>query len=274
MAFSVLIFTMRPCARRFMLFCLALAAGAGARAQTVLPTPLRIYAFAGNLNDSQGGPALVANGGTVGNGVYTFGANQGLTLIDPAFNPANYTIELQFTFDQIGGYRRILEFKNHGADTGLYAYNASLNFYNIVTASSFTDFIAGQPINVVLTRDAATSLVTGYVNGVSRLSFTDNQQLAIFFAVDQPVHFFIDDNIVGGEASAGSVNWIRLYNQPLDSTGVMALFQGGGPVTVPEPAILGLLVAGLGAVGLTHCRRVFRHEPLAKRGNFPPNQAD
>lgn len=79
-----------------------------------------------------------------------------------------------------------------GADTGLYAYYASLNFHLIATTSSFTDFTAGQPINVG-----------------------------------------------GGEASAGSVNWIRLYNQPLDSTEVIALFQSGGPATVPEPATIG-----------------------------------
>lgn len=224
-------------------------------AQTVLPSPLRVYAFANSLNDSQGDPALVANGGTVGSGVYNFGANQGLTFTDTAFDPTNYTIELNFSFQTLSSWKKIIDFANLGADQGLYSLNSSLQFYNVATSST-TDFTANTPVDIVLTRSSATSLVTGYVNGISVLSFTDSGNIAVAGTAGSPVIFFTDDhNTSQNEASAGAANWIRLYNQPLSSAEVLKLYQTGSPAMVPEPTTTGLLAAGLGLLCFVRRRR-------------------
>jgi hypothetical protein len=216
----------------------------GLPAQVVVPTPTREYAFDNGLADTFGGPLLTSQGGTVNSGMYVFGANQGLLLVDPTLSASNYTFEFLFTFDAIGGYRRILEFKNRGADAGLYALGQSLDFFSVALATQ-ADFTAGQPIDVVLTRDGATNQVSGFVNGQPRFSFTDNSGLGLFSGPNQEMYFFVDDLAVGGEASAGSVDFIRYFNQPLSSAQVLQLFQNGPPAAVPEPGTVALLGLGL-----------------------------
>jgi hypothetical protein len=211
----------------------------------VVPAPVREYLFNGNLNDTHGGPALTGQGGTVGAGSYTFGGQQGLLLADTTLNPANYTIELSFSFQSLSSWRKIIDFQNLGSDQGLYSYNSNLQFYSVATSTS-TDFTVNTPVHVVLTRDSSTSLVTGYINGVSVLSFTDSGGSAIFNTTGQPLHLFMDDNATGNrESSAGSVDFIRFFDQPLSSAQVLELFQNGAPAAVPEPSTLALLALGL-----------------------------
>ena len=225
-------------------------------AQVILPSPTREYLFSGNLNDTNGGPALISQGGSVTSGTYVFGVNQGLLLTDPSLNTNSYTIELSFSFDTIGGFRRVLDFKNRGSDTGLYAFSQSLNFFNLVTAAE-ADFTVDQFLHVVLTRDGATQLVSGYVNGQPRFSFADPGGLAIISGPNQELFFFVDDLAVANEASAGAVDFIRLYNHPFSSAQVLALFQNGPPSAVPEPSTLHLGLLGLGLLALRQDWRRF-----------------
>ncbi|MBI4697188.1 MAG: hypothetical protein HY749_24550 [Gammaproteobacteria bacterium] len=62
--------------------------------------------------DSNGaGPDLVPGGGTLGGGLYAFGQNQGLNLDWSGFDPAGYTIELEF---REALNKSILDFSEHG----------------------------------------------------------------------------------------------------------------------------------------------------------------
>ena len=104
---------------------------------------------------------------------------------------------------------------------------------------------------VVVTRDASTNLITAYVNGVQQISFTDSGGAAIFNGPGGIMHFFQDDNAVGGEASAGVVEYIRIYDAPLTAGEVAGLTD---PV-VPEPTALALAALATGIVGLRQRRR-------------------
>lgn len=245
--------------RALILPCAALSLALGlakpAHAQTQLPAPLREYDFVGNLSDNYGGPDLSSLGGATTSGSYLFLANQGLSLVDPAFDPANYTIQLQFSFASIGGYQRILDFKDRTSDTGLYAYSDYLNFYGAASSPSFTDFAAHQSLNLIVTRDSVSNLFSVYVNGALHLSFTDTNGLAIFSSSNHVVRLFTDDLVVANEAGAGSLDWLRLYNAPLDSTSASALYALGSPTTVPEPSTLALGILGVGLLFLVKRRR-------------------
>lgn len=231
-----------------LLVMLILAAPAGF-GQLVMP--LRVYVFAGNLNDNNGGPALVPSGGSAGSHQYSFGANQGLSLTDPAFNPANYTIEINLSFGDLTSWKKIVDFNQLSSDSGLYSYNGSLQFYGPTYTSASTDFRVNTPVDVVLTRSSVTGLVTGYINGQAVLSFTDSGNAAVFNSAGNSLTFFIDDYATSQhEAAAGTVNWIRLYDHPLAAADVMTLYQSGAPAAVPEPGVGALLVVGLAGLGL------------------------
>jgi fibronectin type 3 domain-containing protein len=180
------------------------------------------YRINGSLADSLGGPSLVSGGGTVGPTAYTFGLDQG-PMLSNAITADNYSIEIVFTFNQVGGYRKIIDFADLSADAGLYNLNSYLDFYP-VTAGPGPVITAGTPVHVVLTRDSSTGTVTGYVGGTQQFSFTDSSNYAVFSGTNNIIHFFQDDNTTGQrEASDGSVDFIRIYDGPLSSGDVAAL---------------------------------------------------
>jgi hypothetical protein len=201
-------------------------------------TLLHNYDLNGSLADSLGGPSLTANGGVLGASGYTFGANQGLSLggLNLAADGA-YDIEIGFSFDTLSGYRKIIDFSNLLLDSGLYTLFDRLNFYPVTTGPAAA-FQSGQLVNLQLVR-TTSGVVTGSVNGVPQISFTDSFNLAI----SDTLNFFIDDFATGqGETSAGYVDYIRI--------------SGTGSVSaVPLPGALPLLVAGIAGLGLVSRRR-------------------
>lgn len=198
----------------------------------------------GDLTDSLGGSSLIAEGGTVGATAYSFAANQG--LLDNSSIGATYTLSTEFSFDETSGYRKIWDYQDKSADAGLYNYSGSLVLYPQTVASGVS-FSPGQSSHVVLTRDGATKRVAGFANGAMIFSFIDTLDQA---APNPASRFFEDDTATGQrEASAGSVDYIRIYDNALGDEDARVLSGGG---VVPEPAsMIGL---GLGAVALLRRR--------------------
>jgi hypothetical protein len=151
--------------------------------------------------------------------------------------PTNsYSIAILFRLETVDGYRRLVDFSTGTTDRGLYNLNGQLNFYPLVTGSGAPPPIAANGYaQVVLTRDAATSRVVGYVDGRQAIAFDDTAGDAVFLP-DTPVRFFKDDSVVGGEESAGAVARIRVYDGALTAAEVAAI-SGRTLETLPLPEL-------------------------------------
>ena len=189
------------------------------RAASVL---IHDYQFSGNFADSLGGPALVPlNGtGTLNPTSYSFAAGQGLSLSSGLPSAGNYSIVADFSFATTSGYRKIVDFKTQTADAGLYNLSTALNFYPVTTGASGS-FASNVQLSLAFTRDSATNKVTGYVNGLQKITFTDGTSLAVFTGANSEMRFFIDDSTTSfNEASAGVVDRLRIYDGALTAAQV------------------------------------------------------
>lgn len=217
-------------------------------------TLIHEYALRGTLDDNRGGPALNSLGGQITSLGYVFAANQGLTLSSPVLSATDFSLEFSFKFDATSGYRKIADFHGLADDSGFYQLNGNLNFYPVATAGQ-TDFAPGTDVHVVLTRDGATNIVTGYVNGQQRFTFLDDGPRATITAANTTLNFFVDDFATSQrEASGGTANYLRVYNGALSATEVSNLYAAGAPLAIPEPGTAALLAFGA-AVMLTAARR-------------------
>lgn len=220
---------------------LALLTLATVSASPLAAAPLYDYQLNGTYADTNGGPPLSPDGGTLGPTGYTFAANQGLN-ISGITNGSVYSIDMIFQFIDVTGYRKILDFSNLGPDTGLYVLDGALNFYDVATG--FKTIAANQTTDVRLDRDAA-GIVTGFVNGTQELQFTDTGSIAVFNTPNQIIRFFEDDNATTQrEASGGFVDSITIRSDPVPETSARVS--------------LGLLLGlGLGMLAVTARKRSF-----------------
>jgi hypothetical protein len=189
------------------------------------------YRFENNLNSSVGSAPALTDLGTnsyntatvdgVSKTVLSFSQNNGVSLSPTTglVSSTSYSLVMLFSFQQTSSWRRIADVRNATSDGGLYNQSGKLYFYSSASGSG-TPITANTYVQVVLTRDPLGT-VTGYVNGVQQFQFSDSGGAAIINA-GNTIRFFRDDNNAG-EASAGSVARIRVYDGMLTAAQVAAL---------------------------------------------------
>lgn len=226
--------------------CAALLSCVAAASALASPELTAEYRFQNALTSSVGSAPALTNIGPESNSfatdavdgttrtVLTFPFNNGLRL-SPTTGviPNNtYTAAVLFRFTELSGYRRILDFKNSQADSGLYLFDGHLNFYPHGDAEAETVTPETYAL-IVLTRDSSGQVV-GYVDGSQQLAFDDSESQDAVIDENNALGFFRDNE--GGsfntEASPGAVACVLLYNGALTSAEVAALrvCSIGGPV--------------------------------------------
>jgi uncharacterized protein (TIGR03437 family) len=191
------------------------------------------YQFRNNLTSAiSGAPALTNLGSNSFDDaavddsprrVLSFDPNNGLALTPTAglITSQSYTVVLLVSFTATNGYRRLIDFKNGTSNRGLYVYFGRLIFLSSrLEEGGGVTITPNNFVQVAVTRNSAGTF-TGYVNGVRQFSFTDTQGDAAI-DVNQTLRFF-RDNAGDGEASAGQVARLRLYNEALSGSQIAAL---------------------------------------------------
>ena len=166
------------------MFAVACATAPGAAAGPALKADYRFevsyassVAGAPHLESTPTGTSNVFQSVNMGNRkvpVMLFPADTGVDLpgMDNVIPRDSYTIVVLMRFDDISGYRRIIDFANLQSDDGLYSDDGDLAMYDQVEAANPT-IAAGHWAQVVLTRSSAGRL-KGFVDGVRQFSFDDS----------------------------------------------------------------------------------------------------
>lgn len=158
--------------------------------------------------------------------VYVFDRNCGLQFDNRAANgflSGSYTIEIYFRFTSLDSWKRVIDFKNRKSDNGCYIFYGKLNFYNFAVGTK-APVNPNEYTHYVVARDARTNQLKMYVDGESKVEFTDRFSQGIIDE-DGMLNFFFDDLIVKDEASDGAVAMIKLYDYVVDPASIKRDFQ-------------------------------------------------
>jgi OmpA-OmpF porin, OOP family len=153
--------------------------------------------------------------------VYTFEKNCGLQFDNRAakgFLGGSYTIEIYFRFVALDSWKRVIDFKNRKSDNGCYIYDGKLNFYNFAVGTK-APVRPNEYTHYVVSRNAKTQQLKMYVDGESRVEFTDKYDQGVIDD-DGVLNFFFDDLIVKDEASEGAVAMIKIYDYVVDPASI------------------------------------------------------
>ena len=118
----------------------------------------------------------------------------------------HYTIEATLRFEDVSGWRKILDFKGQASDNGLYAYNGRLQFYAHEPGG---DFQAGQSYRIRLQRDRATKKVSGFLNDVLVTESLDLADDAVI--QNERLILLMDDTATMGEEGSGEITRLRIW---------------------------------------------------------------
>lgn len=206
------------------------------------------FTFDSDLSDTVSG-ATATGAGTVSGGSYSFAANQGL-FVSMDTGLSTYSVVFDVALNTTSGYRKLMDVSGLTSDNGLYNLSGRLTYYSATSASG--TITANQNATIILTFDGTTTV--GYVDGVQAFSFA---VAGVGYPGTLTNFTLVEDDTATGkfEASAGSIDFLEVYDGVLSASDIAA-YDGPASLTpVPLPAGGALLLAGLGAFGALRARR-------------------
>ena len=276
--------SIRPRALLGLVLVLALLASTWLVAQpasAAAPAPTVHYTFDGTATDQAGGstltpapacpgnPCNTSSGfGSDGNGGFwewtSAGVNGGGFRVSTGAPIGDtYTLALKFSFSEVSGYRKIVDYEDQTSDNGFYFYDGLLEFYPFSETSP-----SAYPANTVLDLVAVRQSTGGVSGTFTVYAVGSDGNLTEVFSTSDPtgeslaigngsggtlLGFFFDDNVVDEEATpSGKVYDLRIWSgtaltpeeleeeilPPAPPTGVTAV-AGDGQATVSWDAVPG-----------------------------------
>lgn len=228
-----------------------LAAGfALAAAQANALTLTHAWELNGSTADTMAGPAMFLSqpGGLTATG-YDYNLGEHASVSGTGIGPT-YTLEMEFTFDALGGFQKFLDFKDFANNNGLYTFGTQVHFAGSPAAPAFGGSTTpGAPLHLVVSRNAGDASVNIYVNGLLALNFIDAGSLAVFDSPGGVISLMRNDS-PPAETQAGFLDYVRTYSEAATASDAAVL---AGIADVPIPGALPLLAGALG--GLAFLRR-------------------
>lgn len=179
---------------------------------------VREYTFDKGYGDSAGsGVAAISMGGSVKNGAYVFGPQQGLRIPVAGLDLSDYTIEMDFVltggFDFVGA--KLVDFSNLAVDAGLYRLITTEGAFFMMPPPgpmSAATIPVGTPVRMALRRDGSTNVISLAINGVPQWALHDPLGRAVAPS-DGFITLFADDPITQyRETSAGRLSSVRILS--------------------------------------------------------------
>lgn len=170
---------------------------------------LKSYDFNGVLTDSLGnGSDLIASGGTINAGNYTFADNQGLLLNSALADTASYGIEINVqSTNGVTGYRKLIDYQNFISDNGLYILGGALQFYNYGPTGG--TILSNTNYTIGIERSAGS--ISIFLDNVLLYTVADVSNFAV--STGNILNFFEDDTVTAqNESFSGVVNFIRIHD--------------------------------------------------------------
>jgi hypothetical protein len=226
------------------------------------PTPTVEYRFEGNLNDSGSGssltllddcapgdtdPCLASSGfgSEKGDGYWEWNSTSsrggGFTIDTDQPLGSTYTIAMKFSFSEVSGYNKIIDYVDKSSDNGFYVYNGKINFYPL--GSGDDTFTPNTLLDLIVTREddgTGSGTFTVYAKGsgnlVQLLQVEDasGDGIPATVAGKSRLGFFFDDQVTSSEATEeGRVYSIKMWEGvALSESEVKA--EVSGIVPIPE----------------------------------------
>ncbi len=205
-----------------LIFSLTMAASASAQ------TLISHFQFDNNLNDAIGNAnavlfndsGVVYTNGALSFNSKAFGKPTGIKvrLADQLFTEDNYTIAIDFEYNIVSGYRKVIDFTNLTEDQGLYIFNGQTRLYPSGSIGDIT-YEPNERMRLIMFRSKnADSAYTAFnINKSLLIQSEDKDTLKRYVNVldgtDRVIHFFSDDSVtVAEQAEKITVYDIRIWN--------------------------------------------------------------
>jgi cysteine-rich repeat protein len=160
----------------------------------------------------------------------------------PTLVTGSYSISMLMRYNPMDDtWARLIDFSNSTQDAGIYKYSGGQVSFYPVGYFAAGSFVQDQDVFVTITRDAATQLVSLYINGVPSGTYVDTTNL---YAPLATVVYFLMDNTTGSaaiyETDPGVIAYLQVTDAPMTAEDVAANLA----------AICGAVACGDGIVSL------------------------